>query len=59
MATYVASQMDLASPDAANLASAYQSGFLTASILMVVMIVPAFFLTNKLASKVSSKQEVV
>jgi EmrB/QacA subfamily drug resistance transporter len=56
LATIVASQINLATPDVSHLAAAYQSGFLTASILMVVMIVPALFLTNKLGSKVATKQ---
>ncbi|NOU98745.1 MDR family MFS transporter [Paenibacillus planticolens] len=57
LATIVASQINHASPDVSHLTSAYQSGFLTASILMVVMIVPSLFLTNKLASKVASKRK--
>ncbi|WP_379134915.1 MDR family MFS transporter [Paenibacillus sp. sgz500958] len=58
LATIVASQLDLAKMDAAHLASAYQSGFLTASILMVVLIIPSLFLTNKIASKVASSLKV-
>ncbi|MNC09452.1 putative transport protein HsrA [compost metagenome] len=57
LATIVASQIDHAALDVAQLTSAYQSGFLTASILIVVMIVPSLFLTNKMASKVTPKQQ--
>jgi MFS family permease len=54
LATIVASQMNLSTRDVSHLTSAYQSGFLTASILMVVMIFPSLFLTNKAASKVAN-----
>ncbi|MNC62932.1 hypothetical protein D3C75_1130140 [compost metagenome] len=57
LATIVASQIDHATPDVAHLTSAYQSGFLTASILIVVMIIPSLFLTNKMASMVTPKQQ--
>lgn len=56
LATIVASHLDIANPDFSHLASAYPSGFLTASTLMVVMIIPALFLTNKISSKVASRQ---
>ncbi|SEN49348.1 MDR family MFS transporter [Paenibacillus sp. OV219] len=55
LATLVVSQLNAATPDVPHLTSAYQFGFLTASMLMVLMVVPALFLTNKLASKVASK----
>ncbi|AZN38817.1 MDR family MFS transporter [Paenibacillus albus] len=57
LATLVVSQMNHATPDVSHLTSAYQFGFLTASILMVLMIVPALFLTNKLTSKARAKQK--
>lgn len=56
LATIVVNQLKVATPDVTHLASAYQAGFLTASILMVIMIVPSLFLTNKVASKVAVKQ---
>ncbi|NOU65516.1 DHA2 family efflux MFS transporter permease subunit [Paenibacillus sp. LMG 31461] len=56
LATIVVNQLKVATPDVSHLASAYQAGFLTASILMVIMIVPSLFLTNKVAFKVAAKQ---
>ncbi|NQX61742.1 MDR family MFS transporter [Paenibacillus qinlingensis] len=56
LATIVVNQLKVATPDVSHLASAYQAGFLTASILMVIMIVPSLFLTSKVGSKVAAKQ---
>ncbi|MFB9278080.1 MDR family MFS transporter [Cohnella cellulosilytica] len=47
LATVVANQMNQAVPDLAHPASAYQTGFLVASAVTAVMVVPALFLTNK------------
>ncbi|MDR6552382.1 hypothetical protein [Paenibacillus qinlingensis] len=40
----IVNQLKVTTPDVSHLASAYQAGFLTASILMVIMIVPSLFL---------------
>ncbi|OQM46842.1 MFS transporter [Anoxybacillus sp. UARK-01] len=51
LATIVANRMDHVVPNLAHLTSAYQSGFLVASMLMVAMFIPSLFLTNKVKSK--------
>lgn len=47
LATVVANLMKQAAPDGSNLASAYHTGFLVATVVTVTMAVPALLLTNK------------
>ncbi|WEG11087.1 MDR family MFS transporter [Pullulanibacillus sp. KACC 23026] len=51
LATVVANQMMNVAPNLTHLTSAYQTAFLVANILTVVMFIPALFLTNKAKRK--------
>ncbi len=50
LATVAALQLNDAVPDISHLTSSYQSGFFVATVLSVVLFIPALFLTNKMKS---------
>ncbi|MCM3024882.1 multidrug efflux MFS transporter [Weizmannia ginsengihumi] len=51
LATVVANQMSHVVPSISHLTSAYHAGFFIATVLTVVMFIPALFLTNKVKAK--------
>lgn len=56
LATVVTNFMVGKVPAAETISGAYHAGFLTSILFMVIVIVPALFLTNKLSKKATDKQ---